>query len=261
MIVLLLSSSWFCRAGPGLNEKGIDTIRFGLVGPIEISNLDLVKNISLFRADPQSPYVLHHTIAMLPHRAGAVAGGDGVSASIDVGGAQATSSLPLAPSAAALDAFGISLPLSILWKGTGSDVDSPTQVSFHEDIRLVLRIGGVDVQLTTFTQINESSLAAQTLGSVFGNNSADDLACILTMFEGGDLNITALNATIPLLEVGLECDSCDGKLDLEVIGARLQLPGVRDALRNGWVRCRTFLVYLLNAGDNVVACASGMVAC
>ena len=224
---LTLRCGLFRRAGPGLNEKGIDTVRFGLVGPIEITNLDLVKNISLFRIDSESPYVLHHTIAMLPHRAGVTARNSDLPSIAD--GSQSASPA----SVDTLDAFGISLPLSILWKGTGSDADSSTQVSFHEDIRLVLRIGGVDVQLTTFTRINESSLAAQTLGSVFGNNSANDLACILTMFEGGDLNITALNATIPLLEIGLECDACDGKLDLEAIGARLQLPGVRDALRNG----------------------------
>jgi hypothetical protein len=36
-----------------------------------------------------------------------------------------------------------------------------------------------------------------------------------------------------LPQVDLECDSCDGKLDLEVIGERLQLPAVRDALAKG----------------------------
>ena len=45
-------------AGPGLNEHGIDTIQAGVVGQLQLSNLDLVKNISLFGSDPSDPYVL-----------------------------------------------------------------------------------------------------------------------------------------------------------------------------------------------------------
>ncbi len=85
---------------------------------------------------------------------------------------------------------------------TGSDWQNSTLVELNERVNLVLRVGGVDIQLTTFTQINESSLDAQTLGSLFGNNSANDLACLLTIFDGGALNLTDLNVTVPLLEMG-----------------------------------------------------------
>ena len=196
--------------GPNFNKMGIDTVEIGVVGPVELSNLDIIKNLSLLRPDPRNPYELHHRISLLPHRAGAADNAD-----------------------TPMDGFGISLPLSVLWKGQGSDSQSTTEVSFDEHIRLTLKIGGVDVRLTTYTEVNETALAAQTLGSIFGNSSANDVACLLTMFDGGSLNITRINASIPMLELALTCDECDGKLDLEIISERMQLPGVRDSLERG----------------------------
>ncbi len=56
------------------------------------------------------------------------------------------------------------------------------------------------------------------------------------MFEGGALNLTELNASIPLLELDLACEQCDGKLGLEVIGQRLREPAVRASLQRGVTR-------------------------
>ena len=134
--------------------------------------------------------------------------------------------------AAPIDALGLSLPLELVLKANGSDIDSSTTVDIEEHIRLTLRLGGLDLRLTTETQINETSLALQTLGSVFGNNSKSDLACLLMMFNGGVLNITELNITLPLLELLLSCDSCDSKLDLEIISQRLSNPLVIASLQN-----------------------------